>query len=75
MVSDRGVILGRVWVIIVITEAYLVRVTPSAGLPKYTATCPFCVLWPTLPRNFPERSLSVNIMDCTTNEVWCISTL
>ena len=60
VVSDRGVILGCVWVITVIThEAYLAHVIP-------TETCPFCVLWTTLPCNFPESTLSVNIMDCST---------
>ena len=54
-----------------ITEAHRVRVIPSAGLHEITATCPFCVLWPPLPSNInlPESSLSINVMDCSTNVV------
>ena len=33
------------------------------------STCPFCVLWPPLPSNLPESSLSINIVDCSTNVV------
>ena len=55
-----------------ITEAYLVRVIPSAGLHEIIQEpVSFCVLWPPLPRNInlPESSLSINVMDCSTNVV------
>ena len=57
-----------------ITEAYLVRVIPSAGLHEIIQQpVLFCVLvlWPPLPRNInlPESSLSINVMDCSANVV------
>ena len=73
VVSDRGVILGCVWFVAVITEADLVPVVLWPDFTRYTATRPFCVLWPTLPINIPESSSSRNIMDCSTNAVLCIS--
>ena len=55
-----------------ITEAHLVRVIPSAGLHEIIEQpVLFCVLWPPLPRyiNLPESSLSINVIDCSTNVV------
>ena len=55
-----------------ITEAYFVRVIVIGRASRnHTATCPFCVLWPPLPSNInlPESSLSIDIMDCSTNVV------
>ena len=45
------------------------------GFTKYTATCPFCVLWPTLPSNLPESTLSVSIMDCSTTPLSILSSV
>ena len=68
VVSDREVILGCVWVITLLRLTLFVLFL-RPGFTKYTATCPFCALWPTLPSNLPESSLCINIMDCSTNVV------
>ena len=57
-----------------ITEAYLQCVIPSAGLHEIIqqpVSFLWPPLWPPLPSNInlSESSLSINVMDCSTNVV------
>ena len=72
--SNREVILGCVWVITLLRLTLFVLFFGRASR-NHTAICPFCVLWPPLPSNInlPESSLSINVMDCSTNVVQRIS--
>ena len=69
--SNREVILGCVWVITSLRLTLFVLFLRPGFTKSYSNPCPFCVLWPPLPSNInlSESSLSINVMDCSTNVV------
>ena len=69
--SNREVILGCVWVITLLRLTLFVLFLRPGFTKSYSKPCPFCVLWPPLPSNInlSESSLSINVMDCSTNVV------
>ena len=69
--SNREVILGCVWVITLLRLTLFVLVLRPGFTKSYRNSCPFCVLWPPLPSDISlsESSLSINVMDCSTNVV------
>ena len=60
-----------VWVITLLRLTLLVLFLRPGFTKSYSNQCPFCVLWPPLPSNInlSESSLSINLMDCSTNVV------
>ena len=67
--GNREVILGCVWVITLLRFTLFVLFLRPGFTKSYSNPCPFCVLWPPLPSNInpPESSLSINVIDCSTN--------